>query len=30
MKSRKSQPILKISDKKDNPEYLPGMEAIYQ
>ena len=26
MKSRKSQPILKISDKKDNPGDLPGME----
>ena len=25
-KSRKSQPILKISDKKDNPGDLPGME----
>ena len=25
-KSRKSQPILKISDKKDNPRDLPGME----
>ena len=29
-KSRKSQPILKISDKKDNPGDLPGMEATYQ
>ena len=26
-KSRKSQPILKISDKKDNPGDLPGMEG---
>ena len=25
-KSRKSQPILKISDRKDNPRDLPGME----
>ena len=25
-KSRKSQSILKISDKKDNPGDLPGME----
>ena len=26
-KSRKSQPILKISNKKDNPGDLPGMEG---
>ena len=26
-KSRKSQPILKISDKNDNPGDLPGMEG---
>ena len=26
-KSRKSQPILKISDRKDNPRDLPGIEG---